>query len=427
MRKAWPRVENVELVQSVVRSILLAGDPGPAVSRVAASLSGIESPIALLSVGKGAVPMARALLDAQGDRVCRSLVVTTEHPDAASLAPRSEVFIGDHPLASRRNLLAAERVREYVRAPEGRDQFLLVLLSGGASALLTLPVAGISLDELTRLSASLMRAGCPIDELNCVRKHCERLKGGRLAALSSAMRTRVLVLSDVIGDPLSTIASGPMAPDPTTFDDAMNVLTAFDAVGVSPAITEHLRTGMAGSHEETLKPGDPVFDGVTHEILLSNADAVRACESALASAGFRARVLAAHTGEAQSAARDLAKALHQDSAVIMGGEPVVSGIQAGFLGGPMQEAVLGAALALQGERFDWLVLGCATDGRDGPTDAAGAAMDSVSLSRARAQGIQLESALLTHHTHPALDQLGSLIRTGPTGTNINDVLLALRW
>jgi len=426
MTTDWPSTENVELVQSVVRSILEASDPVPATTRCAESLLAIGAPIALLAVGKAAVPMASAALDALGDRVARALVVTTEHPNTDALRSRAEVLVGDHPLATDRNVRAAERVLGYARAPEGRDQFLLVLLSGGGSALLTLPASGLPLEDLTRVSGSLMRAGCPIDGLNCVRKHCELLKGGRLAALSSAMRIKVCVLSDVIGDPLSTIASGPFAPDPTTFADAMRVLEEFDCVGVSDRITAHLRAGTGNAHQETHKPGDPIFDCVSHEIVLSNKSAVNAAAEALRLSGLNPHVLNPNTGETKEAARDLARALGKDRAVVMGGEPVVSEINEGSRGGPMQEAVLSAALEFEADLFDWLVIGFATDGRDGPTDAAGAAIDRAMLRRARSQGLPLELALEHHDAYSALNTMHSLIRTGPTGTNVNDVLIAIR-
>lgn len=426
MNTAWPTVENVELVRKLTGAILAAADPSPAVARFAETLPSDGAPISLLAVGKAAVPMATSALDTLGDRVARSLVFTTEHPGDDSLSARCEVLVGAHPLASQRNVIGSRRVVEYLRDPSGKDHLLLSLLSGGGSALLTLPAQGLALEDITRLSSALMRRGCAIDELNCVRKHCELSKGGRLAALSSAMRIKVCLLSDVIGDPLSVIASGPFAPDPTTYDDAMNVLLKFDAVGESEDITEHLRTGMEGAHKETPKPGDPLFDRVTHDVVLSNSNAVEATLNSLIESGFSPTTMRAHTGEAQDAAHQIAIMLGEHDSVVMGGEPIVSGIADGSIGGPVQEAALAAALELERDLFDWLVFGLATDGRDGPTDAAGAAIDRKMLRRAREAGVALETALTSHNTHTALAEMGALIRTGPTGTNINDVLVAIR-
>jgi len=426
MNTTWPTVENVELVKKLTGAILAAADPSPAVARFAYTLPSDGAPISLLAVGKAAVPMATSALDTLGDRVVRSLVFTTEHLGAKSLSARCEVLVGDHPLATPRNVEGSRRVVEYLRDPSGKDHLLLILLSGGGSALITLPAQGLALEDITRLSSALMRRGCAIDELNCVRKHCELSKGGRLAALSSAMRIKVCLVSDVIGDPLSVIASGPFAPDPTTFDDAMNVLLKFDAVGESESITQYLRTCMEGAHKETPKPGDPLFDRVTHDVVLSNTNAVEAAVDALSELGYSPATLRAHTGEAKDAAKQITLTLGEHDAVVMGGEPIVSGIEDGSVGGPMQEAVLAAALELERDLFDWLVFGLATDGRDGPTDAAGAAIDRRMLRRAREAGVALETSLNSHNTHPVLADMGALIRTGPTGTNINDVLIAIR-
>lgn len=426
MEQAWPCVENIELVQNVCGAILRVSDPTLRVRGVCDSLDTEGMRIALLGIGKASVPMARAAIETLGERAIRSLVVTTEHPDVEALSERSEVLVGDHPLATERNMRGAARVLEYLRAPEGSDQFLLVLLSGGGSALTTLPAPGLALADITRVSSHLMRRGCPIDELNCVRKHCELLKGGRMAALCAFKRIKVCVLSDVIGDPLTSIASGPFTSDPTTYGDAMNVLTKYDAISGFEAIAAHLRAGMDGAREETPKPGDALFASVSHEVVLNNAHATaRACRT-LGDLGHNPVELSAHTGEAIGGARLLAHALGDHHSVVMGGEPVVSGVPEGSRGGPMQEAVLGAALELESDLFDWLVMGFATDGRDGPTDAAGAAIDRAMVRRARAGGVPLEAALRSHDTHRVLSDIGALIRTGPTGTNINDVLIGVR-
>ena len=426
MNESWPSVENAQLVQATCGAILQACDPAPAVTRYCATLDSNGLPISLLGIGKAAVPMTRAALDALGDRASEVLVLTTGHPDAGSLSERAEILVGDHPLATERNTRNANRLLEYLQGSGGNDRILLVLLSGGGSALTTRPAAGLTLEDITRVSSLLMRRGCPIDELNCVRKHCERLKGGRMAALNPTRRTMVCVLSDVIGEPISTIASGPFAPDPTTYADAMNVLAKYDATHESGGITEYLRAGMEGKHEETPKPGDPLFDRVSHEIVLNNPHATLAAREALCEPDRIPTTLSAHTGSAQDAAHRLTHALGDHHAVVMGGEPVVGDVPEGSLGGPMQEAVLATALELESDLFDWLVVGFATDGRDGPTDAAGAAIDRAMLARARDRGLPLEEALGSHDTHRVLSDMDALIRTGPTGTNVNDVLFAIR-
>lgn len=422
----WPEVDRIELVRGIVSDVLSASDPRGAVTRMADSLGDDPAPIALLAVGKAAVAMASAFMGECGSRVSRGLVVTTEHPEASTLARdwagTLDVLVGDHPLATGRNVVCAQRVQRFVSAPEGAAQRMVVLLSGGGSALLTLPAEGIELAELVLVTGALMRAGCPIGELNCVRICCERLKGGRLAALSSAMRLSVYALSDVIGDPLSVIASGPFWFVPSAFGDALNILEKYGCLHVSGFITAFLRARVAEDHHLAHRSG-PV---VEHRVLLGNRDAVEGARGALQREGFVPVVLGAHTGEARDGARELVRGMGEHSAVVMGGEPVVSGIGEGAVGGPVQEGVLAAALMLEEESSEWMVVGLTTDGRDGPTDAAGAAVDRGMLQRARGRGVDLEGALQRHDTHGVLREMGALIVTGATGTNVNDVLVGVR-
>lgn len=421
----WPDIAEVSLVESTVRSGLDAADPSEATRRFLADLDPDAFPTALFALGKAAIRMSAAVTGEHAERLRLGLVLTTPVDAADTFPPSTSVLTADHPLPTARNVAAAEHVRDFVRSLTAKDR-LLVLISGGGSALLTLPAGGVSLDDIAGLSGSLMRAGCPIDGLNCVRKHCERLKGGWLGAMCPAHSTSACIISDVIGDSISTIASGPFAPDPTTYADALAILDRYACADIAPAITTHLREGRDGLHPETPKPGHPSLRHTRHTVIMGNRHAVDAACVSLRGTGFDPVTLDPHTGEARDAARRLADALLAHDAVVMGGESVVGGVPEGSVGGPMQEAVVAAALLLEADPSDWLVFGCSTDGRDGPTDAAGAAIDRRSLALARGKGLPLEAALQSHHTHPALEAMNALIRTGATGTNVNDILVALR-
>lgn len=433
MDQIWPEVEQAGLVRKVTTGVLRAVDPSEAARRCALAVPAEVGSFRLLAVGKAAVPMASAALEACGERISGALVVTTEHPGAAALSARAEVWVGDHPLPTERNVRAAERVLGYGRALAGSDQFLLTFLSGGGSALLTLPEEGIELADIVRVTEALMRAGCPIAGLNRVRSACERLKGGRLGEACLPARVLVCVVSDVIGDPLSVVASGPFVPSERSAGDAMTILAQFGCVGVSDRIDATLRARMAHAQKIPAETGPSELPGVEHRVALNNRDAVRAASAAMERADFPSRTLGPWTGEAREGARTLAAALREcplqrgRGAVVMGGEPVVSGVGEGALGGRMQESALALALELEGSGFGWLAMGLATDGRDGPTDAAGAAVDGAMLARARAMGLDLGGALARHETHAALRAMGALIVTGPTGTNVNDVLVGVRW
>lgn len=369
--------------------------------------------------------MAKAAQAEVGDHLVSSLVISTPVPKQVRFNKETELHIADHPLATDRNVLAAQRTLEFVRSlpPDAR---LLALLSGGGSALLTLPAPPLTLGDIRSVSDALMRAGCNIQGLNAVRKHIEQLKGGRLAQHSSAVDTRVVVVSDVVGDDLSTIASGPFAPDESTFADALDVLSYYECLRTSDAVTRFLEEGAAGEHEETPKPCESAFASILSLVIQFNETAVHAAAGVLESHDFAPYIETDSTAEASELGVYAAKLLSEHDSVVIGGEPVVTGIKPGSSGGPMQEAALAAALTLENRDFDWLVFTFATDGFDGPTSAAGAAITPIDLEQARAKSLQLEKALAEHNTHPMLAQMSTLIKTGPTGTNINDILVIVR-
>lgn len=434
-----------DIALGIMRAVLDAADPARALARAwPTDLLG-DAPVRLLVVGKAAIPMARealARLDASGPhpRLTEGLVITTPHPDAGSLPV--ETLVADHPLATESNLVAASRVEAFV-SRTGAGERLLVLLSGGGSALLTSPAGALTLGDIRAATGSLLRAGSPIRELNAVRKHCERLKGGRLARLvGGAAPIVVMVVSDVLGDPLDVISSGPFAPDPSTYADALRVLEqrspgfVGDDRAVMERLREHLIQGIRGGLDETPKPGDPALERVTTRIIASNQAAAVAARDAALAAGFtRVLVLCRVEGESALVGRDLvrrARAYRSEGptpcCVVLAGETTVTVGRAVGVGGRNQELALAAAVEMAVPKADGMsmcVLALATDGIDGPTDAAGAIV-TQRAARSVPQA-DLGDALARHDSHTLLGRLGWLVRTGPTGTNINDVAIAAAW
>lgn len=333
---------------------------------------------------------------------------------------------GDHPVPGRGSFSATRRLVSALRRRPATEPVLL-LLSGGASALLSMPPAGVRWSEKARLHRLLFLSGLPIDALNAVRKHVSAVKGGGLLRIAAPRPVWTLALSDVVGDDLATIGSGPAVADPTTFADALALLlSAVPRSDVPGAVLRRLERGAAGRVAETVKPGDPLLAGACASVLASNA-------TALAAAGRRARALGYEVrrlrlplrGEAALAAARVAAALParppRPTCVLVGGETVVT-VQGGRgLGGRSQEFALAAATLLA--RTGWTLLAAGTDGVDGPTPAAGAIVDGSTARRAGRAAVA--RALASHDSHRFFARHGGLVVTGPTGTNAMDVVVAL--
>lgn len=423
-----------DIADLVVRAALDAANAGNAVRRAWKPID--DGPLLILSIGKASVEMAAAVSDLLAGRAFEGIV--TAVPERVSRAPGESwrVFPCDHPLATRRNLDAAasieSRVRDFVANHAGRGQ-LLVLISGGSSAHLTLPADGVSFDEYIELQRRLMLAGGTIDEMNAVRKHVERLKGGRLAMLALGLRVRVLAISDVIGDPLDVIASGPLSPDPSTFAEAVGVITRRGCRGLAPSVDELFERGLRGQVTETPKPGNSIFDHVESRIIASNASAVDAVAAALQSRYHIAQRRTGVTGEASEVARELVDALaaemkshHAPACIVWGGEPTVTVGQAKGRGGPSQELALAAAIEFERRGIDEArVITFSTDGIDGPTGSAGGIGDTPLCRELRAMGRDPVAMLDEHDSAAALELSGRAITTGPTGTNVNHVFVAI--
>ncbi|HID90896.1 TPA: glycerate kinase, partial [Candidatus Bathyarchaeota archaeon] len=320
-------------------------------------------------------------------------------------------------------------IRLASEAAEG--DLVICLISGGGSALMPLPAAGIALRDVRRLTAALLRSGATINEVNAVRKHVSRLKGGQLARAAYPATLISLILSDVVGDPLDVIASGPTAPDTTTFDDAIRVLKAYGLWRDAPEpVRERLESGSRGEIPETPKPGDAIFDR-THNIVVGNnrLASLAACREARRR-GFNALLLssliegeARHIGTAYSGiVREILTSgnpVRRPAVVVAGGETTVT-VKGRGKGGRNQELVLSASLGIEGLR-GVAIASIGTDGVDGPTDAAGAIADGQTAVRARKRGLDARSFLADNDSYGFFTRLGDLILTGPTGTNVNDI------
>ncbi len=385
--------------------------------------------IAVVAIGKAAVPMARAAEERLGSSLSEGLAVTTE----AATLERVRVRAAGHPVPDERGLAAAAEV-EALAGGLGREDLLLVLLSGGASALLPAPVAGLTLADKALTTSLLLRSGATIHELNAVRKHLSRLKGGGLARAASPARVVALALSDVVGDDLSTIGSGPTAPDPTSHAQALAVLERRSVRGDVPAaVREHLERGARGERPETPKPGDPLFRRVVTRVIGGGRLSVQAAARDARRRGYRPVVLTTRLeGEAREAARVLVAILREalDAAppgarpvcLLAGGVTTVTVLGHGQ-GGRNQEMAVAAAVALEGFPAPAVVACFATDGIDGASDAAGGIVDDTTTARGERLGLAPPAAFLAaSDTRNYLGPLGELIVTGPTGTNVADIV-----
>jgi hydroxypyruvate reductase len=382
--------------------------------------------VLVLGCGKAGAAMACAVEAVLGDRIAEGFVVVK---DGYTLPTRVvELAEAGHPVPDRRGQAAAERMLSLARSAGPRD-LVIFLISGGGSALLPAPAPPLTLEEKQDVTRLLLAAGADIGELNAVRKHLSMLKGGQLARAAGPARVLTLLLSDVIGDPFDVIASGPTAPDPTTFADALDVLKRRRVLDrVAASIVDRLRAGARGEIAETPKAGESLFTKVTHVVVGNNRLVVDAAARAADRLGYAPRIAtAALKGEAREAARTFvaqARSLPPRGCLIAGGETTVT-VRGGGRGGRCQEFALAAALSLQPD--DGLtVLAAGTDGNDGPTDAAGAVVDAGTPERGRAAGHDPDRALADNDSHTFLSAAGDVIVTGPTNTNLLDLYVAVR-
>ena len=388
----------------------------------------------LVGAGKAAVPMAGAVSEVLRDRLSGGVIITKYQHADRPLPDHIRVHEAGHPVPDQNSVDATRDLAGLLREATPRD-LILCVISGGGSALMTLPAGGVTLADLQATTQLLLRAGATIHEINTLRKHLDTVKGGGLARLVDGAPIVTLILSDVIGDDLSVIASGPTVPDPATFADAWRIVEQFDLADQLPAaVRARLSRGAAGGIADTPKPGDPLFNRVQTVIIGSNTQAAQAAEKAARQLNCNALLL---TTQVQGEARDVAKVaaaiareiarynrpVPRPACVIIGGETTVT-LKGHGLGGRNQEIALAAAIAIDGLP-NTLIAALGTDGTDGPTDAAGAIALGETIRRARSLGLDAQAYLADNDAYHFFQALGDLIITGPTGTNVNDLLFIL--
>lgn len=383
----------------------------------------------VLAAGKAAPAMAAAALHDCELRVSGGLVIA---PETGSKLDRLERMIGNHPVPGRESVGAGEAALRLAKRV-GQDEELLVLLSGGASAMMAVPAEAITLEQKRHTTAALLKRGADIYALNTVRKHLSRIKGGRLAAAVNG-RCRTLIVSDVVGDDMSVIASGPTVTDHSTFANAVDVLTRHGGLAVyPPAVVAYLEAGVRGDIPDTPKPGDARIDDGSARVIGGRHDAMRGAADEARARGYHVIALEPPVvGEARNVgARLIGEWLEQRHAwprpccVIASGETVVNVVGHGR-GGRNQELALASVEALARHDGPAAAASAGTDGIDGPTDAAGAVADSTTLERATAAGLLSPRHYLdTNDAYAYFERLGDLIRTGPTGTNVGDLQVLL--
>ena len=379
--------------------------------------------IFIIAFGKASLPMADALAGILGDRLTGGIVVT-KHA-ASRTSNLLAVMEGGHPIPDERSLAAGQRVIELLSDLRA-DDLLFCLISGGGSALMAAPVAGVTLSDLQALTSSLLACGASVDEINILRRHLDRLKGGGLARLASPARIVSLILSDVVGNSLEAIASGPTAPDPTTCADALAVL---DKYKLSEKISESVMVALK-SGRETLKPGDAIFENVDNILVGSNLLAAQAALKQAEAEGFHPYLLRTDLqGEAREVAVELCRTLRwawqtgdpapRPACIVAGGETTVTLVGKGR-GGRNTELALASVTELANFP-DVMLVTLATDGEDGSTDAAGAVVTGETFARACALGLDPVEYLHRNDSYTFFAALDDLLKPGPTGTNVNDL------
>jgi hydroxypyruvate reductase len=341
-----------------------------------------------------------------------------------------------HPLPDERGVTGSQQIEDLLSGTQP-DDLVICLISGGGSALLVSPSPGITLDDMQELTTSLLACGANINEINALRKHLDRVKGGGLAGMAAPAAIATLILSDVVGDPLDVIASGPTVPDPSTYGQAYQILEKYHLLDRVPrSITSRLEEGQRGELPETPKPGDPVFERVQNVIIGSNIQAAGAAVSQAQKEGLHTLLLTTWLqGEARQAGRFLAAVGRQINAdnqpvvrpacVVAGGETTVT-IKGNGFGGRNQEMALGAVSELAGLP-DSALITLATDGGDGPTDAAGAVVTGETQYQAHQMGLSPDDFLVRNDAYNFFEPLGDLLKPGPTHTNVNDLAFLFAW
>jgi len=432
-------MENMDtIVRRIFAVALDAADPAKAVEGQCERIRSVYrhgsfSRLLVIGFGKASVPMARAMEENLGDIITGGAVVTKYRHGSRHGLTNICVHEAGHPIPDENGLNGTEALLELANTADEKT-LVVVLISGGGSALFVSPFQGVALEEKQETTSLLLKAGAEIHELNTVRKHISRVKGGRLAEILRPALSVSLILSDVIGDSLDVIASGPTAPDSTTFADALYILVKYDLVERVPkSVINLLEKGLRGLVPDTPKKWSPIFHKIENVIIGSNRLALDAAKRSADAMGMMSEILSAEiSGEAAEAGRKLAaKALaakrHQGSdrplCLISGGETTVTVTGTGKGGRNMELAL---AFAMETEGIPGItLLSAGTDGTDGPTDAAGAIVDGMTMTRAKSLELDPHEYLRNNDSYNFFLKCGGLFVTGPTGTNVMDIQIVV--
>jgi glycerate 2-kinase len=397
--------------------------------------SGNFNRVIVIGFGKAACPMAKAIEDSLPDSLKAGIIITKYSHCNEYILERIKFFEAGHPIPDENGLKGTNAI---IRLLENNAEHTLVvcLISGGGSALLVAPYEGITLSEKQKVTELLLKAGADIYELNTIRKHISNVKGGRLAEIAYPVRVISLIFSDVIGDRLDVIASGPTAPDRTTFQDALAVLGKYSLADKIPlSVLDILRRGSQGLIPETPKENSIVFRTVENIIIGSNKKALEAAKTKARELNLHAEIISTEiTGEARNIGKWLAKlaletrknfraSRHKPLCLISGGETTVT-VRGAGIGGRNIELALAFALEIEGIEGITL-LSAGTDGTDGPTDAAGAIVDGQTIVKAKAISLAPEKYLKNNDSYNFFKKIDGLFITGPTGTNVMDIQIVV--
>ena len=411
--------------------IALAGDAG---AQKALSSIPPNGKIYVVGAGKAGAAMSRAAEAALADRIASGLVIVKDGHTSTGGAPLERIALREasHPVPDGRSVAATAELLQLVQSA-GEGDLVICLISGGGSALLTQPAEGIALADVQAVTEALLKSGASINELNAVRKHLSAVSGGQLARIASPAGVLSLILSDVVGSPLDVIASGPTVPDPTSFSYALSILERYNLLGaISPMIVSRLRAGLSQLFAETPKPGDPIFRGVTNVLVAGNAQAVEAAAEAAHRFDLNTAIITTYLeGEAREVGRMLAgiareiaqydRPMLRPACLLFGGETTVT-VRGTGVGGRNSELALSAAIHLRGLGPRALVAALATDGGDGPSPGAGGIVDGTTIDRGSKLGLDAQASLANNDSYTYLSRVHDALVTGPTGTNVNDVM-----
>jgi hydroxypyruvate reductase len=399
------------------------------------------SRVFLIGAGKASAPMAYTSAEILGEHLSEGIIIVKEgylqsqnsqesESDQNSYSSRLTIIEAGHPIPDQRGVQSTGRIIKLLEKTRS-DDLVIALISGGGSALLTSPITGVTLQDIQGITGELLACGANITEINTLRKHLDQVKGGGLARMAAPATLATLILSDVIGDPLDIIASGPTVPDMSTYDDAYLVLDRYGITERIPhSILANLVQGIKGEILETPKPGDLFFSNTNNTIIASNRQAAQAALYQAQAEGFNTLLLTTYLqGEAHQAGLFLTsialqinatgQPLNRPACIVAGGETTVT-VKGKGLGGRNQELALGAVANLAGLSEMTLVT-LATDGGDGPTDAAGAVVTGETLNRASQYGLDPNNYLRRNDAYHFFEPLGDLLKPGPTFTNVNDL------